>query len=96
VGTSSVIAADMKEQPNLTPWMANVFVVPTARRRSYVIPLKDNRDRRRGRRYSRSVLHTDTAEGIYAKAGWRTVEIVQREGGKPPATVMRLDLTPSI
>ena len=41
-------------------------------------------------------LYTDTAEGIYAKAGRRTVEIVQREGGKPPATVMRRDLTHSM
>jgi hypothetical protein len=37
-------------------------------------------------------LHTDTAERIYAKAGWRTVEIVQRDG-KAPATLMRRDLS---
>ena len=96
VGTSSLVAADMKERPNLTPWMASVFVVPTARRRGHVIPLIRTIE-------SAAVaagipalwLHTDTAEGIYAKAGWRTVEIVQREGGKPPATVMRLDFTPA-
>ena len=31
-GTSSLVAADMKERPDLTPWMASVFVVPEARR----------------------------------------------------------------
>ena len=56
VGTSSLVAADMKERPNLTPWMANVFVVPTARRQKPCHSAdKDNRDRRQGRWYSRSV-----------------------------------------
>jgi GNAT superfamily N-acetyltransferase len=94
VGTSSLVAADMKERPDLTPWMASVFVVPTARRRGHVILLIRTIE-------TAAVaagipvlwLYTDTAEGIYAKAGWRTVEIVQREGGKPPATVMRRDFT---
>jgi hypothetical protein len=35
-------------------------------------------------------LHTETAERLYARAGWRTVEIVQREG-KNPASLMRRD-----
>jgi acetyltransferase (GNAT) family protein len=39
VGTSSLVAADMKERPDLTRWMASVFVVPAARRRGHVIPL---------------------------------------------------------
>jgi hypothetical protein len=32
VGTSSLVTSDMKERPNLTPWMASVFVIPEARR----------------------------------------------------------------
>jgi hypothetical protein len=39
-------------------------------------------------------LHTDSAARIYAKAGWRTVEVVQRDGGETPATLMRRDLLP--
>ena len=39
VGTSSLVAADMKERPDLTPWMASVFVIPAARRQGHVIPL---------------------------------------------------------
>jgi len=36
-------------------------------------------------------LHTEHAERIYAKAGWRTVEIVERKGNAP-VTLMRRDL----
>jgi hypothetical protein len=39
VGTSSLVAADMKERPAPTPWMASVFVIPEARKRGHVIPL---------------------------------------------------------
>ena len=96
-GTSSLVAADMKERPDLTPWMASVFVVPEARRRGHVIPLIRTIETAAVAAGIPGLwLYTDTAEGIYARAGWRTVEIVQREGGKPPATVMRRDFAPSM
>jgi hypothetical protein len=38
-GTSSFIIADLKERPDLTPWLASVFVIPAARRRGHVIQL---------------------------------------------------------
>jgi N-acetylglutamate synthase-like GNAT family acetyltransferase len=89
VGTSSFVAADLKERPGLTPWMASVFVIPEARRRGHVIRLIQAVE---AAAVAASVpalwLHTDTAERIYAKAGWQTVEIVQREG-KKPANLMR-------
>jgi N-acetylglutamate synthase-like GNAT family acetyltransferase len=97
VGTSSLVAADMKERPHLTLWMASVFVVPTARRRGHVIPLiRTIKTAAVAAGIPALWLYTDTAEVIYAKAGWQTVEIVQREGGKPPATVMRRDFIPSM
>jgi N-acetylglutamate synthase-like GNAT family acetyltransferase len=91
VGTSSLVAADLKERPDLTPWMASVFVLPEVRRRGHVIPLIQAVD---AAAVAASIptlwLHTDAAARIYAKAGWRLVEIVPREG-KDAATLMRRD-----
>ena len=91
IGTSSLVVADLKERPNLTPWMASVFVVPEARRRGHVIPLVQAVEAAAQAAGVRTLwLHTDTAERIYAKARWRPVEVVQREG-KNAATLMRRD-----
>jgi hypothetical protein len=93
VGTSSLVAADMKERPDLTPWMASVFVIPELRRRGHVIRLIQAVEAAAvAAAISTLWLHTDSAERIYSRAAWRMVEIVQREG-KPPATVMRRDFT---
>ena len=93
VGTSSLVAADLKERPDLTPWMASVFVIPEARRRGYVVPLIQAVEAAAlAARMPTLWLHTDSAERIYAKAGWRMVEVVPREG-KPAATLMRRDFS---
>jgi N-acetylglutamate synthase-like GNAT family acetyltransferase len=93
VGTSSLVAADLKERPDLTPWMASVFVIPEARRRGHVIPLIQAVE---AAAVAASIptlwLHTDTAARIYASSGWRTAEIIQR-AGKNPATLMRRDFS---
>jgi Acetyltransferase (GNAT) family len=92
VGTSSLVVADMDERPQLTPWMANVFVAPEARRKGYVIPLVRAVEAAcRSAAIPTLWLHTDNAERIYTRAGWCTVEIVHRPG-KAPATLMRRDL----
>ena len=91
IGTSSLVAEDLKERPSLTPWMASVFVVPEARRRGHVIPLIQAVE---AAAVAASIptlwLHTENAQRIYAQAGWRTVEIVDRKG-KTAVTVMRRD-----
>ena len=91
IGTASFVVADLRERPDLTPWLASVFVAPAARRRGHVIPLIKAVE---AAAVSASIptlwLHTETAKHIYAKAGWQTVEIVRREG-KNPATLMRRD-----
>jgi N-acetylglutamate synthase-like GNAT family acetyltransferase len=95
VGTSSFVAADMKERPDLTPWMASVYVAPEARHRGHVIPLIHAVEAAATAAGILTMwLHTDSAARIYAKAGWRTVEVVQRDGGETPATLMRRDLLP--
>ena len=39
VGTSSLVAHDLDERPDLTPWLAGVLVIPEARGRGHVIHL---------------------------------------------------------
>jgi hypothetical protein len=39
VGTASLVSHDLDERPDLTPWLAGVFVVPEARGRGHVMPL---------------------------------------------------------
>ena len=39
VGTASLVAHDLDERPNLTPWLAGVLVIPEERGRGHVIHL---------------------------------------------------------
>ncbi len=91
VGTASVTSQDLDERPDLTPWLADVFVIPEARGRGYVRNLLlafDNACVASG--IATAWLYTNTAERIYAKAGWQAVETVER-AGKLPVVLMRRD-----
>lgn len=91
VGTASLAAEDLDERPALTPWLANVFVLPAFRGRGCAIHLVTAVE---GACHDAAIphawLHTSTAEGLYARLGWRAVEIVERRG-KSPVTLMRKD-----
>jgi GNAT superfamily N-acetyltransferase len=91
VGTCSFVVHDLDERPDLTPWLAGVFVAPEQRRKGYVIPLiRAVEAASIAAAISTLWLHTEQAERIYAKAGWRSIEVVQRKG-KPAVTLMRRD-----
>ena len=81
----------LAERPDLTPWLAGVFVVPEARRRGYAARLIAAVEQA-GRAGSIPTLwlYTSSAERIYARAGWRTVETFDRRG--KPTALMRRDL----
>ena len=91
VGTASLVAHDLDERPDLTPWLAGVFVASHAREQGhagYLISAVEQEA------HSASIstlwLYTDKAERIYARAGWHRVEIVQHNG--MPFVLMRRDL----
>lgn len=91
VGTASLTAHDLDERPDLTPWLAGVFVVPTARRRGYAAMLVAAvEDEARRQSISTLWLYTNTAERIYARVGGRTVETILRNG--KPYALMRREL----
>lgn len=92
VGTASLTAEDLDERPGLTPWLAGVFVIPEARGRGYATRLIGAVEAAcRAASVPVLWLYTNTAERMYAGAGWRVVEVVPRQG-RCPVTVMRRDL----
>jgi GNAT superfamily N-acetyltransferase len=75
VGTASLVAHDLDTRPDLTPWLAGVFVVPEARGRGHARHLIETVEAAGRAAAIRSLwLYTRAAERIYARAGWRTVE----------------------
>ncbi len=75
VGMASLDAHDLDTRPDLTPWLAGVFVAPQARGRGHAARLVAAVEA-----YAASLgvatlwLYTRTAERLYARIGWRTVE----------------------
>ena len=93
VGTASLVAHDLDERPHLTPWLAGVLVVPQARGQGHAIHLIQAVEVAcRSAGVGTVWLHTADAERVYARAGWHTVEVVQRQGRRP-VTLMRRDIT---
>ena len=91
VGTASLTVRDLEERPDLTPWLADVFVIPEARGRGYVRDLLLTFDKACvASGIATAWLYTNTAERIYAKAGWQPVETIDR-AGKMPVALMRRD-----
>ena len=81
VGTASLAAQDLEARPDLTPWLAGVFVEPGSRGQGLaadLIAAVEDECRRTG--IATLWLYTRTAENVYARAGWRKVETVAHNG----------------
>jgi GNAT superfamily N-acetyltransferase len=90
VGTASLLAEDLEERPDLTPWLANVFVAPEARGRGHAQDLITAVETAaRAAAVPTLWLFTHDAERIYARAGWRPVEAFEHHG--LPTVLMRRD-----
>ena len=83
VGTASLAHKDLEARPDLTPWLAGVFVQPAFRGRGYATALVR---RVEASAVAASVpvlwLYTWTAEPLYARLGWRRagLEMDQKRG----------------
>lgn len=90
-GTASLAAHDLPERPDLTPWLAGVFVEARSRGRGYAARLVAAVEQEA---LAASIptlwLYTHSAERIYARAGWRTVETVEHRG--KPFALMKRDI----
>ncbi|KEZ75852.1 GNAT family N-acetyltransferase [Salinisphaera hydrothermalis] len=75
VGTASLVAHDMKTRTDLTPWLASVYVEPTARGRgvaSALVRRVENEARSAG--LAHFYLYTPDQQRLYARLGWEPVE----------------------
>ena len=92
IGTAGLAFQDLDERPDLSPWLAGVFVVPEARNRGHGTRLVATVEAAcRSAGIDSLWLYTGTAERLYARIGWREVGIVERQD-KPPVTLMQRDL----
>jgi GNAT superfamily N-acetyltransferase len=90
--TASLVAEDADSRPDLSPWLASVFVAPAARGRGYgrvVVTAVESAAREAA--IPTLWLFTDSAAGLYASLGWRDAGLLE-ENGKTYA-LMRRDFT---
>jgi len=74
VATASLVNADLDTRPDLSPWLASVFVDPPARGRGHAAALvRRVEDAARLAGVETLWLHTEHAPGLYAKLGWEAV-----------------------
>lgn len=91
VGTAGFVLQDLDERPDLSPWLAGVYVTPEWRGRGLVKLLVGEVEAAAQRAGIPTLwLYTSTAEHIYRRAGWTTVELLPRPGRR--TALMRRDL----
>lgn len=91
VGTAGFVHHDLDERPDLTPWLAGVYVVPAFRGRGLVhVLIRAVEEAAMTARIETLWLYTSAAEAIYRRAGWTTVELLDRPGRR--TALMRRDL----
>jgi len=91
VGTASLAAEDADSRPDLTPWLASVFVVPDRRGRGYgrvLVAAVECAARLGG--FSMIWLFTDKAASLCASLGWCPAGSVEDHGRR--YLLMRRDL----
>jgi GNAT superfamily N-acetyltransferase len=81
VGTASLAYDDLPARPDLTPWLAGVFVEPACRGLGYATALV-----RRVEAFAAAAavptlwLYTATAAPLYARLGWQRVGVEKDRG----------------
>jgi GNAT superfamily N-acetyltransferase len=91
VATASFVAADLASRPDLTPWLASVFVdLPHRGRGHAALLVRRVEEAARAAETETLWLYTPDAQGLYAKLGWETVAPEIDNG--VPVTLMRRHL----
>ncbi len=80
-GSASLIAQDMDDRPELTPWLADVFVKPRYRGKGVATSLiQCIESEARSAGISRLFLYTPDAAELYRRLGWEAVEECVHKG----------------
>ncbi|WP_163647733.1 GNAT family N-acetyltransferase [Modicisalibacter sp. 'Wilcox'] len=81
VGTASLIIDDMPSRPELTPWLASVFVHPEWRRHGIASALVKHVEREaREAGVATLYLYTPDRQALYRRLGWLAFESVDYRG----------------
>jgi N-acetylglutamate synthase-like GNAT family acetyltransferase len=90
LGTAALVEADMDSHPELTPWLASVYIREDQRGcglgKKLVQALMDFAGKQN---LERLYLFTPDQSGFYAKLGWKP--LAQETYRDTPVTVMQLD-----
>jgi GNAT superfamily N-acetyltransferase len=82
-GMVTLCLDDFSGRPELNPWLAGLYVDPSYRGKGYgrrlIAELESLASKRQIERLS---LYSSDAVGLYAKAGWVTIETFDRDGKK--------------
>lgn len=81
LGSASLVVDDLETRPELTPWLASVYVAPEHRRKGVASALvRRVVEEARQQGIPRLYLWTTDQEGLYAALGWRPVERTRFQG----------------
>ncbi len=90
-GTSRLVPDDLDERPDLSPWLAGVFVPPQFRGRGHAVRLVRAVEAACVAQAIQTLwLHTEFAAGLYARLGWK--EVGPADDWGHAVTLMRRDL----
>lgn len=90
LGTAALVEADMDSHPELTPWLASVYIRHDQRGRGLGKQLVQAlMDLANQQRLEKLYLFTPDQAGFYAKLGWKM--LAQETYRDTPVTIMQLD-----
>lgn len=93
LGSASILADDMSSHPELTPWLASVYVDQSQRGKGIgSILVKRVMQHAQDHGIRRLYLYTPDQEQLYARLGWQTLSRELYNG--TPVTIMVIDFKP--
>lgn len=88
LGTVSILSHDMDTRPELTPWIASLFVPPVCRKRgigTQLFRFAEQQCLQLG--FTTVYLFTADRQAMYARLGWQILELMELHGEH--VTIMR-------
>lgn len=82
IGSVVLVEHDMNTHPELSPWLAGLYVLPSCRGRGLGATLTQHAmDRCMEMGFERLYLHTSTAMPLYQRLGWKLIfrELYEKE-----------------
>ena len=91
VGSVAIVENDMDTKPEITPWMAFVYVFPEYRRKGLgSVLVKHIMDKSREKGIKKMYLFTETQENFYLSLGWKSISREKYHGSN--VVIMDVDL----